>query len=436
MDYNISRFLFYDAMSAPLKKLLSIESHTIVHYGPTSKGKTAQENLISSTFGDPKQLEVLAGSTKNGIIAHVAGMNDIPVDLEEATVPEARKNIADAIYDIANGKEKNRCKSDSSLRDDIKTFRTTVHVTCENPLRENLINAGGAYRMGQVGDLLPEGLGKIVSDMKRQIQKNYGHFYPLYIQHIIKNMGTVEDLYEEALLKIDTDCDLSKEMKGIVERSKAIYACTLVAGWLTEEVFKEISLPHKSKEEVTEIVNHYFKECVIGEPVEPDWVRALKLTNDWITTDRNKFATFDNNFPYGEIYGEIAPDFIKIIGSEFTRKMKEYEFSPTAIKKAFYENGISECNSSRKNGDCNFSINNKNLIGIKIKTTVMEKTLKIKEEYNEALDVLDIAQALCRVKGSANIDILNEIFGHDVKDHLKYLMKEGKLIHLGNSEYM
>jgi Superfamily II helicase and inactivated derivatives len=194
MDYTISRFLFYDAMSAPLKKLLSIESHTIVHYGPTSKGKTAQENLISSTFGDPKQLEVLAGSTKNGIIAHVAGLNDIPVDLEEATVPEARKNIADAIYDIANGKEKNRCKTDSSLRDDIKTFRTTVHVTCENPLRENIINAGGVYRMGQVGDLLPEGLGKIVSDMKRQIQKNYGHFYPLYIQNIIKNMDTVEDL--------------------------------------------------------------------------------------------------------------------------------------------------------------------------------------------------------------------------------------------------
>jgi hypothetical protein len=238
------------------------------------------------------------------------------------------------------------------------------------------------------------------------------------------------------LLKIDTDCDLSQEMRGIVERSKAIYACTLVAGWLTEEVFKEIGLPHKSKDEVTEIVNKYFKECVIGEPVEPDWIRALKLMNDCIATDRNKFARLDNNIPYGEIYGEIAPDFIKIIGSEFSKKMKDCGFSPTAIKKAFYENGISECNNSRKNGDCNFLINNKSLIGVKIKTTVMEKTLKLKAEYNEALDVLDIAQALCRVKGSASIDILNEIFGHDVKDHLENLMKEGKLIQLGNSEDM
>jgi uncharacterized protein (DUF927 family) len=105
MEYDVSRFLFYDAMTAPLKKPLKIESHTLVHHGTTSRGKTLQENVISSTFGDPKEMEFLAGSSKVAIIAHVSGMNDIPVDLEEATESKAREIIAQAVYDIANGKE-------------------------------------------------------------------------------------------------------------------------------------------------------------------------------------------------------------------------------------------------------------------------------------------------------------------------------------------
>jgi putative DNA primase/helicase len=85
MEYDVSRFLFYDSMTAPLKKLLKIESHTLVHYGATTRGKTAQENVISSATGSPKDLEFNANSTKNSILANVAGMNDIPVDIEEAT---------------------------------------------------------------------------------------------------------------------------------------------------------------------------------------------------------------------------------------------------------------------------------------------------------------------------------------------------------------
>jgi putative DNA primase/helicase len=176
MEYDVSRFLFYDAMTAPLKKPLKIESHTLVHHGTTSRGKTLQENVISSTFGDPKEMEFLAGSSKVAIIAHVSSMNDIPVDLEEATESKAREIIAQAVYDIANGKEKGRGKITGKLRDDIKTFRTTVHVTCENELRDNLNNAGAAYRTGQIGDLLPEGLGSIMYSVKTGVSTNYGFF--------------------------------------------------------------------------------------------------------------------------------------------------------------------------------------------------------------------------------------------------------------------
>ncbi|HZK70489.1 MAG TPA: DUF927 domain-containing protein, partial [Clostridia bacterium] len=289
MEYDLSRFLFYDAMTAPLKKPLKIESHTQIHHGDTGRAKSAQENVNSSTFGDPKNMEFIAGSSKVGIMAHVAGMCDIPVDIEEATGKTAKGIIAEAVYDIANGKEKGRGQTDGKLRNDIRTFRTTVHVTCENPIREDLNDAGASYRTGQIGDLLPEGLGEMVNAVKRGVQDNYGFYFPIYIKHIIQNKDGLEELYNEALLKIDTSSELSKESKGIAERSKYIYAGVLVAGWLCEEVFEEIGLPIKTKEEVEDIVNHYFEECIIGDPVEADYVRALRLINDWIITDYRCF---------------------------------------------------------------------------------------------------------------------------------------------------
>jgi putative DNA primase/helicase len=432
MDYKISRFLFYDAMSAALKKPLKIESHSMVHYGPTSRGKTVQENINTSTVGNPKELEVLADSTKVGIIAHVAGMNDIPVNLEEATVAGARKIIAEVIYDIANGKEKNRGKKDGDQKDNIKTFRTAVHVTCENPFRDNLNNAGAAYRMGQIGALLPEGLGKIVSKTKKGVQKNYGHFYPLLIQNIIKNIDTVEDLYEEALLKIDTDCDLSQEMQGIVERSKDIYACTLVAGWLTEEVFKEISLPHKSKEEVTEIINHYFRECVIGEPVEPDWMRALKMINDWVFTEQNKFLGTEHYGNYGSIYGEITKTHIIVIGTEFTKKLTEEGFSPTAIKKAFLREGITVTNIGKdKTGNCNVKFDGKTKACIKIRIPVMEQKLGLggNVKYSkDTLAVLDVIEIVSKHTGKGvKLSTLDELFDFNVIEHTYELVERGRI---------
>jgi hypothetical protein len=98
--------------------------------------------------------------------------------------------------------------------------------------------------------------------VKTGVSTNYGFFYPLYIQYIIEHMDELTELYKESLIKINSKCD------GIAERSKFIYGGILVAGWLCEEVFEKIGLPCRSREEVEKIVNHYFKECVIGDPVE------------------------------------------------------------------------------------------------------------------------------------------------------------------------
>jgi uncharacterized protein (DUF927 family) len=351
-------------------------------------------------------------------------MNDIPVDLEEATDPKAREVIASAVYDINNGKDKGRCNVEGKVRDDIKTFRTAVHVTCENPLRESLNNAGASYRTGQVGDLLPDGLGDMVSKVKRGIQDNYGFFFPLYIQHIICNKSRLDALYEEAFEKIESACDLSPESRSIVERSKFIYAGVLVAGWLCEEVFQEIGLPSRSKEEVVRIVNHYFKVNVISEPVEPDWVRALRIIYDWTVTESRKFISSNTtDYNRSDIVGEISTKYIDIIGTEFRKKMNSEGFNSTIIKSKFVENGIID-KGSRDDGNYKIKINGTKINGCRFKKDAIRKVLDLKKETPESLEemqVLKVIDLLTEIDGSAQLEKIEYIMGYNVSYTLQSL---------------
>lgn len=448
MKYDVARFLFYDAMTAPLKKLLKIESHTFVHHGPTSRGKTAIENSISSTMGNPKPLEFIANSTKNAVLAHVSGMCDTPVNIEEATEERSRIAMVDAVYDIANGKEKGRCGIDGKLRTDIKTFRTTVHVTCENPLRDQMKNAGAAYRAQHIGDVLPEGLEEMVSTTKKEVQENYGHYFPRYIQHIIKNMDRVKELYNEAMLKINID-GIPKESQNIIGRSKHIYAGILTSGYLCEEVFKEIGLPYKEKAEVERIVNKYFQMCVINEPIEPDYIRALRVINDWIITDSRNFINKDKDFAYDKelksnIYGEISEKYIDIVGSEFTKKMSDSGFTPTDIKKLLFNNKITVCTDKRQIGDYSVTVNKHKSSGIRIIRRAMEEKLGLGRLEDPELEygtremanrVLHMVKTLVKMKGEADPFILKQIFGDEVEDYLSILESKGKILRMPDGAY-
>ena len=66
---NILRFKMYDAMTAPLKAILGVESHCTDHYSNTSCGKTLSSWIALSMIGDAEQLTIGAKSTQKGILS-------------------------------------------------------------------------------------------------------------------------------------------------------------------------------------------------------------------------------------------------------------------------------------------------------------------------------------------------------------------------------
>lgn len=432
MEYDLSRYMFYDSMTAPLLKLLHHENIVTCHSGESSRGKTLLAWIASSTMGDPKELQCKADSTANAVLAHVVGFNDMPVDIEEVTVAKTLEIMPSVIYTLSNGIDKGRCTIDGTLRDDIKSFRTSARITTENPLSDYVKNVGGLVRNREQCELLPkdEKLAIIAKAAKRNIQGNHGFFYPLYIQHIMKNIDRLETLYNNAYKMLNDIAieSVPKESISIVCRQTDSYALDIVAGILTEEVFQEIGMPTKSKEEIENIVLDNYMRMVLDKPVDLPYMKALKEISAWIASTQEFVKNGEKNFSR-DIAGEVTDTEIRIIGKAFTEKMKSVGLS-SSVREDFKVQGLT------KNTNERITVNGNSIKGFKINRKVMDEKLGLNvkgdKKFNTDICCNEILETIKFMTSKLDKEvvepyILKVVLGYEVTEHLKKLEKEGKV---------
>lgn len=430
MEYDLSRFMFYDSMTAPLIKLLNQENIVTCHSGESSRGKTLLAWIATSTMGNPLEMQCKADSTANAVLAHVVGFNDMPVDIEEVTVEKTLETMPSVIYTLHNGIDKGRCTIDGTLRDDIKAFRTSARITTENPLSDYINNVGGNVRNREQCELLPKGLAKLTNKTKTDIQKNYGFFYPLYIQHIMKNMDRLESLYQANFTKLFEIASesVSKDSLGITCRQTKAFALDVVAGILTEEVFKEIGMSTKSPEEVENIVLDNYMRMVLDKPVELPYMKALKEISVWILS-QDFIKEGENNYSK-EPVGEITNTEIRIVGKHLTEKMKEIGLS-SSIRDDFKVQGLI------KKTNEGFRVNKIPQKGIIINRKLMDEKLSLNvkgdKRFNTDICCNEILETIKFMTSKLDKEIvepyiLKVVLGYEVTEHLKKLEKEGKII--------
>lgn len=431
MEYDLSRFMFYDSMTAPLIKLLNQENIVTCHSGESSRGKTLLAWIATSTMGNPKELQCKADSTANAVLAHVVGFCDMPVDIEEVTIEKTLETMPSVIYTLSNGMDKGRCTIDGTLRDDIKSFRTSARITTENPLSDYVKNVGGLVRNREQCELLPKDikLADLTSAAKDGIQENYGFFYPIYIQHIIKNMDRLKSLYDDAyksLNDIVVEC-VPKESLSIVCRQIKPYALDVVAGILVEEVFKNIGMTIKSKEAIEAIVLDNFIRMVLDKPVELPYMKALKEISVWILSQ--DFIK-EGEISYSkEPVGEVTNTEIRIIGKHLTEKMKEIGLS-SSIRDDFKAQGLI------KNTNEGFRVNKISQKGIKIDRKLMEKKLGLTANNDKRFNTEICKQEVLKTikfmieelgKDVAEPYLIKALLGYEVTEFLNKIEKEGTI---------
>jgi hypothetical protein len=256
------------------------------------------------------------------------------------------------------------------MRDDIKTFKAVTHITCEGSIREDMDHAGEILRLNSMTAQLPT-IEKI-SNIRRGIEENYGFFFIRYIQEILKNKENLELKYAEFFNYLTIE---DGENRNILERSRDLYTGIMVAGWLCEKVFEAMGL---EKKDFKEIVVKYFNECVKGDSVELDHIRALSKLNNWVSQNEMSFLNGDDEIPdmrIKEIYGVLKGNQIRIVDNQFQKIMKEWGFnSPNNIIKCLFEEKILIAKEGSK-GKKKFRMGSSVLNGIVIDKAQMEMKL-------------------------------------------------------------
>jgi uncharacterized protein (DUF927 family) len=284
---------------------------------------------------------ITPGNTAIGILAHVVAMSDIPTFIDEVTTTKKKEVVRGAIYEISNEIERSRGERDGKMRSDIKSFKAVTHISCESTLKEQMDHAGEMFRLNSMTDLLPSGIA-LVEKVKQDVQENYGWFFPKYIQKILNHKDELKNLLAGCKINVDTT-DIPKEVIDIANRSKSIFEGIILAGILCEEVFKEMGIPARSPEEVTLIVNRYYKECILDIHVELDYTRALQRTFDWSVENLRNFNTESNNITSAvSCYGKMDDKYLYIIGTKFNSIMTDWGFSGDIVRTSLKKEGIVE----------------------------------------------------------------------------------------------
>jgi hypothetical protein len=227
----------------------------------------------------------------------------------------------------------------------------------------------------------------------------------------------------------------------------------MTAGRILEKIFKEIGVPTKNPDE---IVNKYFQKCIKDKPVELEYIRALRITLDWFHSDYGRFAKVDKLYDENnvvdktKIYGYVDDEFIDIIGTEFTEKMKREGFSPTKIKEDWCKQGITRTNDNKRPGTYRFTRFKKTIAGIRIERNIAEELtglnyVDVPNKENEPKlsqeekisNIIETIKFLTKRRGEAEIRLIRQIEDvPDLDDLISILVKTSKIYKKDQTSYL
>jgi uncharacterized protein (DUF927 family) len=295
--YDAVSFKLYTACTPPLLKFLNIHSFVETQQTPSGRLKTTMGLLAASIWGDPERLQLNAESTRAGIQKNVEFCTDLPIFVDETSITD---NIKDMVYLIANGVGRSKSNSEGGLVMP-STWSTVVLTTGEKPILPESALMGQQVRVVPLRDGVSEKLpSSTVKQILNTIPTNYGHIGILFMQRLFKEKDKIKSLYNNFFNDFP-------EMEDITsDRAKEYYAAIATAGYLLEQVFKDINVDTKNS---SAVCKHYFTENVISNTFIPDHIKALSAAYSLFSANEVYFRDEDEERPLNhERYGWIRKD--------------------------------------------------------------------------------------------------------------------------------
>lgn len=209
-------FAFFMGFGNLLLKFTPLEGYMLSLMSQKSgTGKTTILHAISSIYGNPKEgWCMLAKDTHNQKIQRVGTLRHIPIVFDEMT-QLSEEAMSDLVYDITQGRGKNRLKSsENAERINNTKWATGLIATTNRSLRDAILSIK-AMPEGELMRILEL---RVTQDPNHnpawsrahfdRIYKNYGHAATPFIQYVLNNLPEVIAFVEKIQQKIEQAADM------------------------------------------------------------------------------------------------------------------------------------------------------------------------------------------------------------------------------------
>ena len=198
----------------PLSGLYSLGVHL---YGETGGGKTTAMYAASSIWGDPRGQIATGGDTVNSKMNQAELMHNLMLNTDELTnfTPKEASTYA---YQLSEGVQKNRMAGGGNherVRGKpwrLLAFSTgNVSIYAQMSMYKNNTKA----EMQRLLELRVDEMPRVPVDQReadaqlRDIQLNYGHFGPEFVQYVINNKETIAADYARIKAELDKAAGLN-----------------------------------------------------------------------------------------------------------------------------------------------------------------------------------------------------------------------------------
>ena len=206
------------SLGSPLMRLLPVHATLFDMYSDGSgHGKTTTQKFALSIYGSPDDLMVTASDTLNARINRLEVMKDIAVQFDEFTEFPADQ-MSELIYQAHSGRQKARMSSGSnSERFRGAPWHLTIGVSSNASMLSKVHSMKSAPRaeIQRVLDyhVKPHNFTskEETDNFAASVGKNRGLAIVPFVQYIINNRATVEELLKSVQRKIDIEAGLKAE---------------------------------------------------------------------------------------------------------------------------------------------------------------------------------------------------------------------------------
>src|SRR3990167_3520718 len=237
-DMQPYQFGMLSAFGAPLMVFSGHKGATISLISPKGgQGKTTIQRMVTSAWGNPAELELLANDTSNAIMKRIGRYCNLPVVMDELTNQDSRW-ISEVVFQMTQGREKIRLTSDAKERTNVARWSTLLVTSSNTSLVQKVahIRAGtdaDANRIFEYQVINPGAISKKEADERFSLlDRNYGHAGEVFIKAVVTHQDMTRKLYEYYKEEIDRNTQASNPERYWVTAC----ALNLAAGAIAKKV--------------------------------------------------------------------------------------------------------------------------------------------------------------------------------------------------------